>query len=238
MFQLGVDVGVAPTLLERVDSVVAGVPVPDHVTEGDHGAAAHERTSTVRVAHLRPAILPDADQALPLEPLEAGARALSVRRVHTPVLEHCRLHGGRVVRAEPESSTVLDLVAVLGPARSCHISFVDERAELKLFLDFDESHVILGHVLEHEFVVEPDLQAGPLLLVDGGHDIQRVVVDAGPDGDRLILERLLASVVETVRRGQHPLLVQDDACAPARLTRQEHDERELSRLRKLVELLV
>lgn len=32
VFELGVTVRVAPALLERVDSIVAGVAVPDHVT--------------------------------------------------------------------------------------------------------------------------------------------------------------------------------------------------------------
>lgn len=238
VFELGVTVRVAPALLERVDSIVAGVAVPDHVTESDHGAVADERTSAVRLTHPRPPLLPHADQTLPLEPLEAGASFLAVRRVHAPVLEHSGLHGRGVVRAVPESRADPELALGLRPAVPGHVDVVDERAELERLPDFDESHVVLGHVLEHEVVVELDLQARPHLLVDSGHAVQRVVVDAGPDGDRLVLERLLATVVETVGGGQHPQLAQDDAGAPARLARQEHDVRKLSGLGELVQVLV
>lgn len=238
VLQLRVDVRVASALLERVDGVVAGVAVPDHVDEGDHGAVADEGTSGVRAAHPRPAVLLDADQPLPLEPLEAGARRLAVRRVHAPVLEHRRLDGRGVVGAEPVGGAVLDLMVALRPARARHVDAVDVRPELERLPDFDQSHVVLGHVLEHETVVELDLQARPRLLVEGGDDVQRVVVDAGPDGDRLVLERLLAGVVEAVRRRHHPQFVQDDAGAPARLARQEHYVRELSGLRELVQVLV
>lgn len=238
VFELRVAVGVTPALLERVYGIVAGVAVPDHVSEADHGAVADEWTPAVRVAHLRPTLLPDADQALPLEPLEAGARFLAVRRVHTPVLEHRRLDGRGVVRAVPERGAVANLAFGLRPAEPGHVDAVDERAELERLPDFDQSHVELGHVLEHEVVVELDLQARPHLLVDSGHAVQCVVVDAGPDGDRLVLERLLAAVVKTVGGGQHPQLVQNDAGAPARLACQEHDVRKLSGLGELVLVLI